>query len=158
MSELIDAALAVVHDYPGGASSLAPRLGKNPATLSHEVANRQGSKFGLVDAAKVTVLTGDLRMLNAFAALAGCMVIPLPAHADLPGAEAMQHMAALAAEFGDMVREFSTSLADGHVSANELARLHRTGGKLVVAVQNALAYSQALHQADAARHVGGGAR
>lgn len=155
MSEILDAALAVVHDYPGGATSLAPRLGKHPATLSHEVANRPGSKLGLVDAAKITALTGDLRMLNAFAALAGCMVLPLPAHAEAPaGAEAMHHLARLAKEFGDVARVFAESVADGDVSANELASLHREVGELVVTAQAAMAHAQAVHDAGVARRGG----
>jgi hypothetical protein len=162
MSELLDAAFAVVHDYPGGASSLAPRLGVNPATLSHEVANRPGSKLGLLTAAKITVMTGDLRMLNAFAAMAGCLVLPLPAHADAPaGAEAMHHLARLAKEFGDVARVFAESVADGNVSANELASLHREVGELVVTAQAAMAYAQAVHDAGVARRGGvaaGGAR
>ena len=130
-------------------------------TLSHEVANRPGSKLGLVDAAKITALTGDLRMLNAFAALAGCMVLPLPAHAEAPaGAEAMHHLARLAKEFGDVARVFAESVADGDVSANELASLHREVGELVVTAQAAMAHAQAVHDAGVARRgvAAGGAR
>ncbi|WP_341772648.1 phage regulatory CII family protein, partial [Burkholderia pseudomallei] len=34
---IIDAAYAVVHDYPGGSESLAPRLGMSAAVLRNKV-------------------------------------------------------------------------------------------------------------------------
>ena len=75
---VIDAAYGVVHDYPGGSDSLAPRLGKASVTLSHEVARVGTAKLGLDTAVKVSVLTGDFRILDAFALQCGRMVLPLP--------------------------------------------------------------------------------
>jgi hypothetical protein len=69
----IDAAYNVVHDYPGGALALAPRLGKHASSLNNEVnppANpvpgAPTPKFGIVDAIKITHLTGDVRIVAAF--------------------------------------------------------------------------------------------
>ena len=65
---VLDAAQHLVHDYPGGAASLAPRLGKTHTTLCNEVTGRHGYKFGLQDSVKASVFADDLRILNAFAA------------------------------------------------------------------------------------------
>lgn len=56
----LDAAYNLVRDYPGGASSLAPRLDKNPSVLSHEVTATGSAKLGLLTAIKITELSGDL--------------------------------------------------------------------------------------------------
>jgi hypothetical protein len=74
---ILDAAYHTVHDYPGGASALAPRLGKSHATLSHEVrppANSQ-AKLGLRDAQRIMALTGDYRILQAQAAELGFFLV-----------------------------------------------------------------------------------
>ncbi len=77
--DLQAAAFNVVADYPGGATALAPLIGKAASTLSHEVDLRcQGAKLGLHDAGKLTLVTGDLRIVHAFCALAGGRFEPLP--------------------------------------------------------------------------------
>ncbi len=51
------AAFHLVSDYRGGAVALAPLMGKNPATLSHEVNPNYGAaKLGLEDAIKLSNL------------------------------------------------------------------------------------------------------
>jgi len=143
--DVLTAAFNVVHDYPGGAPALATRLGKASSTLSHEVqAGYPGAKFGLLDALKVTKLSGDLGILNSFAAECGCLVLPvmagvLPVMAGVgSGDGAMLALSKLATEFGDVVSEVSKSLADGSVSDNELLRVEREAGELVAAVQAVL--------------------
>lgn len=150
MSQILDAAFAVVHGYPGGALSLAPRLprAKNPATVSHEVAGKPGSKFGLEDAVDVTLLTGDTRIVSTFAAMAGGMFIPLPA--ELPdGTSAMQQIGRMAKEFGDVVQAVVEAIADGRVSANELTRVNREWGELVAVMQSVIAHMEAVHASGA---------
>jgi hypothetical protein len=146
VSAILDAAYQLVHAYPGGAPSLAPRMGKNPTTLSHEVKRTGAAKFGLEDAVLATVLAGDLRILNAFAAEAECMVLPLPRLLEC-GSGAMEQVGKLAHEFGDLVATVSTATADGRISANELAQVERDGADLIAAVQALLAHMRAKHEA-----------
>lgn len=137
------AAFHVVHDYPGGAAVLGPMLGKNPATLSHEVNPNYGTaKLGVEDALKLTQLTTDLRILSAFAAQADCMLIPLASAGQVDGC--MELVAATAREFAELVQSISTATADGSVTANELKRVETEASQLVACVQRAVQHVNAL--------------
>lgn len=136
--KLTDAAYNVVHDYPGGSASLAPRLGKSKTTLNHEVHGTGLAKLGLEDSAKITAMTGDLRILNAFAAQCGCMVIQLPDEAK--EVNTFQQLANLAKEFADYVQTVSETIKDGRVSDNELKRTREELSHLIVAAQNIEGY------------------
>lgn len=143
---LLDAAYNVVHDYKGGAASLAPRLGKASTYLSAEVSATGTAKLGLVDAEKITHLTGDLRILVAFATNAGQMLVPLPQAGDLPKDDCMLRLADSAKEFGELCAEVAGDLADGEVNDNELTRIDRECGQLIASV-HALRESLALRNA-----------
>ena len=139
------AAFHVVHDHPGGAAVLGPMLGKNPATLSHEVnPNYPTAKLGVEDALKLTQLTGDLRMLTAFAAQSDCMLIPLASASEVDGS--MELVAATAREFADLVQSISAATADGSVTPNELKRVETEASQLVACVQRAVQHVSALAQ------------
>lgn len=130
---ILDAAYHVVHDYPGSAPSLAPRLNKSPTTLCHEVTATGTAKLGLLDAVKVSDLSGDLRILQAWATHAGQMLVPLPTLARQSD-ECLARVSSTAKEFSDLLAAASTSLADGQVSDNELGRIEREAGELFAAV------------------------
>ena len=146
MSTVLDAAYQLVRAYPGGALSLAPRMGKNPTSLSHEVKCTGTAKFGLDDAVTASVLTGDLRILNAFASECDCMVLPLPRSLANDN-NAMMRVATLAREFGDLVGSVTEATADGAITANELARAQREWSELVAAGQALLSHLEAKHAA-----------
>ena len=132
---LLDAAYNTVHDYAGGAQSLAPRMGKSACSLSHEVTATGTAKLGLLDAAKVVALTGDLRILQAFAANAGQMLVPLP-HLDVELDDSMLRLAAAACEFGEMCTAVASTLSDGVITDNELVRIDRECGELIASVHH----------------------
>lgn len=132
--DLRDVAANVVHDYPGGAPSLAPRIGKNATTLAHEVHGTGAAKLGLLDAEKITLRTGDLRILEAFALNCGQMLVPLH-QVDSTGDDCMIKLAATAREFGDLCTEVAADLADGVISDNELARIDRECGELMASLR-----------------------
>lgn len=137
---LLDAAYHVAHDYPGGVPSLAPRLGKSDTTLYHEVKGIGAAKFGLLDAAKVTEMTGDLRILEVFAANMGQMLIPLP-DARLTTDDCMIRLGAVTSVFGELCHEVASDLSDGKISDNELKRINEDCGMLIArlhALQTAL--------------------
>ena len=131
---ILDAAYNVVHDYPGGSASLAPRMGKSATTLSHEVSGTGAAKLGLLDAAKITHLTGDLRILAAFAGNAGQMLVPLPDVITDGSDDCMQRLAGTVQEFGDLCREVAVDLADGVISDNELSRIDKECGQLIASL------------------------
>jgi len=67
---ITDAAYNTVHDHPGGASALAPRMGiKSPAVLNSKVnPNTDTHHLTLAEASKLMALTGDFRILQALSA------------------------------------------------------------------------------------------
>ena len=133
--DLRDVAANVVHDYPGGAPSLAPRIGKNATTLAHELNGTGAAKLGLLDAEKITLRTGDMRILEAFALNCGQMLVPLPAAFDADADDCMARLATTAREFGDLCTEVATDLVDGAISDNELARIDRECGELMASLR-----------------------
>lgn len=145
MSAVLDAAFNLAHDHPGGAAALALRLQRNPTTLSHELKRQGSAKLGLDDACKMSALTGDLRILNAFAAACQALVVPMAAH---PGdADSFGQLSQLAREFADVVSAQSEALADGRVSFNELRRLEREWSELVACGQRLQARARAMYEA-----------
>ncbi|HEY5582568.1 MAG TPA: phage regulatory CII family protein, partial [Rhodoferax sp.] len=120
---LLDAAYNTVHDYPGGAQSLAPRLGKSGTYLSAEVAATGTAKLGLLDAEKITQLTGDLRILEAFATNCGQMLVPLPQELELTADDCMLRLALSTKEYAAFCIEVASDLADGKINDNELGRI-----------------------------------
>ncbi|MDP3650924.1 MAG: hypothetical protein Q8R67_04490 [Rhodoferax sp.] len=131
---VLDAAYNVVHDYPGGADSLAPRIDKNATTLCHEVSGTGTAKLALVTAQKITQRTGDLRILVAFATNCGQMLVPLPHSGVLPEDDCMLRLADAAKEFGELCREVAADLSDGSISDNELERIDTECGLLIASV------------------------
>lgn len=145
---VLDAAYHTVHDYAGGSASLAPRLGKNPGTLSHEVKPPKDStaKLGLIDAIKIMAMTGDHRMLHATAAELGHLCVPMPT-AEQVGETSAEHLSRIAREFADVLGEVSTAMGDGRVSDNELRRIERQWSELVAAGQLMLRHFTAMNHA-----------
>lgn len=150
---LLDAAYNVVHDYPGGAQSLAPRIGKSASTLSHEVAGDGTAKLGLMDAQKITQRSGDLRILQTFAANCGQMLVPLPAELDGRADDCMLRLADSVIAFGDLCREVGGDLADGKVSDNELLQIDQNCGALIARVHVLRESLQRRNLADKPGHI-----
>lgn len=138
---VLDAAYLTVRDYPGGAPALAPRMGKNATTLSHEVNPPAGSKakFGLVDAVTAIKMSDNWAIVNAMMAEIGGIAFRLP-HASEPDSEAGQRMALVAQDFALLMAEVAASTADGVIKPNEYARIAKAWSELVSEGQRMLAY------------------
>jgi hypothetical protein len=156
-----DACHATVHESPGGAESLGPRLGKRGTSLSAEVqprsavevaamqeAGRTVPKFGVLDAVKVMRFTADRRILNAMAVELGCMVVRLP-DLDVDAVPAAAKVAQVAQGFSDLMTKVVKSLDDNKVTDNELDEVERQAGVLVATTQQLLA---SLGRMNAALH------
>lgn len=154
---VIDAAYNVVHDYPGGAESLGPRIGKVPTTLSHEVARTGTAKLGLETAVAVSVMSGDKRILDAFARACGCMVLPLPEVVSEGGSNVLARLGDMLREQSHVVREVSESVADDEMKGTERDRIHREVGELVATATKLLAAVDLMHEQSQARRQGGAA-
>lgn len=156
---LRDAAYLLVHAYPGGAESLAPRMGKSATTLSHEVKGTGTAKVGLLDAELMTEMTGNLGILTAWATNAGQMLVPLPESISAAGGDCMLRLGDSAREFGELCREVAADLADGAITDNELARIDKECGALIAslhALRESLAARNQAGKPAAVRSVGRG--
>lgn len=145
MPSILDAAFNLVHAYPGGATSLAPRMGKRADALSHEVRGHASNKLGLVDAEAMTQLTGDPRILNTFAENCGFYLVPKPnAH---KVTNVMVGLALVTRELSEFVSVSTDAEADNKISANELRAVNRELADLIAAAQSIAALMAAKHAA-----------
>lgn len=150
---VMDAAYNVGADYKdGGAAGLARRCGENPNHFSASLSQTGTAKLGLQTAVKMTVLSGDLRILQAYADACGQMVVPLPEALDIGTDDCIQRLGDAAAEFGKVAAETCSALADGKVSANELARFRRLRGSLANALIQLDVALAAKHEAGLPAH------
>lgn len=141
------AAINVAADYKGGARALAKAIGKNETSFSHEINGTGSAKLGLHDAVKMTMVSGDMRVLNAFAAECGFMCVPLPDSLSVDGDLTMQALGDMTSKFGEVISEVSASCADDRVTENELTRVEGRLGKLFAAGQQVIARMRAKHEA-----------
>src|SRR5690606_31558983 len=75
----IDAAYSTVHDYPGGSESLGPRVGIGPAVLRNKVnPNNDTHHLTFAEARRIADMTGDFRMLQAWAHECGFLLVKAP--------------------------------------------------------------------------------
>jgi len=130
---ILDAALQTVSDYPGGAASLAPRVGLTAGILSNKVnPNCSTNHLSLVEANRLMSVTGDHSILQALAVEHGYALIKT----DNPdeGEGVLHGMLDLGVAEGEFSRELHDALADGRITINEMAAL----GKAALAYQGTL--------------------
>ncbi len=129
---VLDAAYAIGHDYPGGAHALGPRLGMtgkmlanklNPTDLLHKVT--------LSEAMQMQALTGDHRILMAMADELGYVAIPAPGC--VSDDDVSHALATMCAEFGDYLRKVDESMRDGRVTTTERRGLERELAQMMAA-------------------------
>jgi hypothetical protein len=145
MTTLRDHAYNLARAYPGGAKALALRMEMNPTTLSHELRGQGSAKLGLEDAAALTALSGDLRILEAWNAEHGLVVIRVPHLDSKPAGECMDKLSNTAKEFSELVTEVARDLGDGRLSDNEMADIERQAADLLAATHALLAAARALN-------------
>lgn len=119
-----DAAHACVHAYPGGAESLAPRLGMRAAVLNSKVNPKTTTHhLSLAEASRIMGLSGDLRILHALAAEHGQVVVSPAGAEDACDMAVLEAISALWSRNGDLGTAVHTSLADGALTQSELAQI-----------------------------------
>lgn len=119
-----DAAYAVVHDYPGGSESLAPRIGMSAAVLRNKVnTNCNTHHLSLAEADRITGITGDLRIAHAFAATHGGVLVPLGDGESASDMAVLEVMAGLWSSNGALGTEVHGALADGQLTGVELEQI-----------------------------------
>ncbi len=128
----IDAAHATVHDYPGGSESLGPRVGISPAVLRNKVnPNNETHHLTFAEARRITALTGDHRMLKAWAHEEGFLLVKVPnGAADSSDMAVLEQVVGLGVANGQYMQAIHSALADGRVDHKEIERIREAEREL----------------------------
>ena len=118
------AAYATVHEEGRSAKALAAGIGLQHQVLLNKVSPTNDTHFlRLTEAVALMKVTKDARILDAMAAEMGGMYLPGVDVDERTDSALMSDLATMTAQFGELVREVATDLADGVVSDNELGRI-----------------------------------
>lgn len=120
MSEIHDVVKRVCLRQKGGISGVASRIGANPNTLTHKLAEQSGHNLFASEVEAVALdAPQDPELAQYFARLCNHVCIPvLPRLAD---AELGKDIVAVGKEFGDLMAATQEAIADGRVTSRELA-------------------------------------
>ena len=126
-SSVTDAAYHTVHDYPGGAVSLAPRVDiKSPRVLDNKVNDRcESHHLTLKEAVKIVDLSGDLRILDAWEERVGRVAIPLPQLEFVSDTALLETYTNYIKEGGEFAAAFHDALADGKITRAEIENMRK---------------------------------
>ena len=121
---IIDAAYATAHDYPGGTESLAPRIGMSGAILRGKVNPKDVSHhLTLAEAQRMMAMSGDVRILLALADALDYVCIPVPNFKGVADIELLDAYLAMMADQGQFAGDFRTALQDGRIERREYEQL-----------------------------------
>lgn len=135
------------HGYQGGMAKLAQFVGCSEHGLQHKVSpSYPGAHCSPDELVTICEVTQDLAPLQAMAMRLGQLVIPMPSAAGVEGDVAVK-LAATCQSFGELIAEYSASLADGRVNQNELHRIEREGAELIADVHALLAHANTQYEA-----------
>ncbi|MEC9482548.1 MAG: phage regulatory CII family protein [Halomonas sp.] len=119
-----DAFYQTVHDHPGSAESLAPRMGMSAAVLRNKAnPNNEYNKPTLGDVDKAMALTGDYRVLDALAANHGGIFVRMDKCEATTGVGLLGQITHVWSVEGDVGRCIEEMLDDGRIEPHELERV-----------------------------------
>lgn len=144
--DVFEAAYRVAHDFePNGAVGLARLMGKNPGTLLNKLNPHQETHLlSLADAVQMSTITGDRRVLEAFADTLGCGVFPLPRGGFACDAELIGLILQRDVKVGEFGRVLDRALADGRINRAEGRALRRWGLEVITAVMELVSRLEAM--------------
>jgi hypothetical protein len=133
---ITDAAYNTVHDYPGGASALAARMGiKSPAVLNSKVnPNTETHHLTLAEASKLMALTGDFRILQALSAEHEKVAIDLPEIPECRDMSLTDKVLCIGMKGGDVMSLFREIMADGRITQGEVQDMSKVIHQMHVAL------------------------
>jgi len=121
---LQDAFYKVVHSAPGGCEALAIRMGMSSAILRNKAnPNTAHNKPNMDDIEKITALTGDLSILEAWAASLNRVLVEMPAAAPLDQIGMTAMVTSVGSTNGAVFQELMAALADGKITSDEYERV-----------------------------------
>lgn len=117
----IDAAYSTVHDYPGGSESLGPRVGISPAVLRNKVnPNNDTHHLTFAEARRISDMTGDFRMLQAWAHEAGFLLVKAPDGTNECDMSVLESVMETGVAHGRFMQSIHAALSDGKVDDKEV--------------------------------------
>lgn len=126
MDAIDEAGYALVHDFPGGAPKLAPRVGMNVGTLLNKAnPGQERHQFTVREALAIQSLLGVTTMIDAEAQVLGGVFIRLGPFAVVSDTELLNLYAKYHAEIGETAEAIRAALDDGFVSLAEYERIER---------------------------------
>lgn len=135
----IDAAYSTVHDYPGGSESLGPRVGISPAVLRNKVnPNNDTHHLTFAEARRISDMTGDFRMLQAWAHEAGFLLVKAPDGASESDMSVLESVTGSVMEHGGFIGSIHASLVDGNLSPDEMEGIEAAAKKAMTAIMTLL--------------------
>lgn len=131
------AADLTVHEYKGGSESLGPLVGISAAVLRNKVnPNNTTHHLTLAEADRLVRMSGDIRILAAFAHANGYLLVKAPDSCGDSDISVLEQVASLMVAHGTFGREVYDALADGGVDQQEVERVTAAGRVVMEAVAN----------------------
>lgn len=135
---LADAVYNTVHDAPGGAQSIAPRIGLSAQVLSNKVnPNHHYNVLSLKEASKIMAVTGDYRILESLCQEHGFMLVRIP-HEPIGDFDLLQIITAIWKEVADVGATTGHILSDVRVRKADVAVLSEEVFKAAGALKEAM--------------------
>lgn len=137
--DVLDAAYAVVHGYPGGVAALALRMGMSANTLKHKVnPNNNTHHLSLREAVMVQELANSAAILHCMADALGYTCARATPGDD--AATPIDVMAALYTCMADLQHAVADGLhGDRTLSINQMRRIDHHAQESIAAISNVLA-------------------
>lgn len=146
--DVFEAFYRVVHDYPGpeGVERLAAKMGMTAGTLYNKANTNESShhKPTLADAVVVSSITGDHRILYAFAHTLGEVCFPLPNLKNVSDQALIELICAIGVEGGDFHRAVTDGFADRKFTRREFAQVRKEAYEFIGAIAEAMARMEGL--------------
>lgn len=122
---LQDAFYQTVHDYPGGCEALGVRMGISGAILRNKAnPNASGNTPGLFETDRIVGLTGDYRVLHAFAANHSFVCVKVEKAESASDMGVLELMTKYWSANGEVGTEIMKALEDGRITKDELELVH----------------------------------
>lgn len=140
-----DAAYHTVHDYPGGAPSLSPRMGVSANVLANKVnPNCETNKLTLIEAVRLQEITGDARILRSMAEQLGYAVFRMPMFEGVSDAAVLETITSIWARQGELGSDIHSAFADSRITSTEFNKINSDVFSVVAAMMEMLNRLQQL--------------
>lgn len=115
-----DACYHAVHEYPGGAASLAPRMGLAVSTLQNMASpSQEAHGWNVARLRQLLAFTRDMRPLDALCEEAGGVFVPCAIFAGVSDVALLETVTHMCKEFGDVSGALNEAMADGNITERE---------------------------------------